>query len=120
MDERLLQVRLAALDATLRVLTGHGEPPTDELVVTYATTIETWLLRPVLVDDGVGPAAEVPAPVPADADPHNAETTADRLGYDRCDTFWRADDGALHRCMHALPHNAPRCVCSCGAMLPEK
>lgn len=46
-DERRFRARLAALDAAARVLDGHSEgPPTDELLVAYATTLEDWLMRP--------------------------------------------------------------------------
>jgi hypothetical protein len=104
MDEQLLSVRLAALDATIRVLTGHAEPPTDELVVTYATTIETWLTRPE-------PNAEPVA--------HGIETTAEddhtdwRTRRGLCDTFWRNSDQQLHRCRYAPGHSGDhRCSCS--------
>lgn len=59
---------------------------------------------------GPWPCTAVVSTPAADCD---VETTADRLGYPRCDTVWRKTDGRLHRCRYITDHD-PGCICTCG------
>ena len=96
MDEQRFRARLAALDAAVRALVGHDELPTDELIVTYATALEAWLMRPEPVDD---------------LGEHDPQLTG------LCGTFWRAGS-ALHRCLY-LPGHSSEHLCKCSATHTE-
>jgi hypothetical protein len=107
MDEQRFVARLRALDAAVHMVTGGGRNlvNNDEFVTDAAAHFEEWLMRPAPADMATGPMP----------DPHDAETVADRLGYERCDTFWRGDDGALHRCKYPDGHAAADHACTCGS-----
>lgn len=91
MDEQRLRVRIAALDFAMRMF----EDPGEREVFQRAERLETWLTR--------------------DAAGHDAETTADRLGYRRCDVAWQDEINAGHACIYAWDHRAELThKCSCG------
>lgn len=60
---------------------------------------------------GPWPCTAVVSTPTADCD---VETTADWLGYPRCDTVWRKTDGRLHRCRYIITDHDPGCICTCG------
>lgn len=87
MDEQRLRARLAALETAHMVhgfvADGHVGP-----MLEIATAFEEWLMRPGPID--VTGLDKAPQP-----SPHDVETLADRLGYERCDTFWRKPAGQV-------------------------
>jgi hypothetical protein len=108
-DEQRVRARLAALDQANLALNFAGMTYGGEVsdiapaVIALADAFENWLMRPELID--VTGVSERP-----DCD---TETSADRLGYQRCATAWRRANGQLHRCRYAPDHSAV-CVCACG------
>jgi hypothetical protein len=114
MDEQRLRARLAALDIAQQ-LTGFGVSPEEiEDIPKLAGRLEEWLMRP-------GPSTDVPEP--DEMSTHFVETTADRLGYDRCPTAWRdsAPTGPLHHCRLPAGHAGVKTdvhICVCGVVLP--
>lgn len=100
MDEQLLRIRIAALEAAARMRSSVA----TATLIEDAEAFEAWLTRPAPVDASK-----------AD-DVHDAETTADRLGYQRCPTGWRnvADTRKPHVCRWAPGHTVDR-ECACGS-----
>lgn len=117
MDEQRFRARLAALDrANLALnfagaLYGGDAADVTSAVLEVATALEEWLMRPA-------PAG--PTVTAEDHGEHDAETVADRLSYERCDTIWRNGDGQLHRCQYPPDHEPSRCRCSCGRAVPAR